>query len=369
VPFGALALYALTRYCRAPSLRWMVATGAMLGLAALSKETALVLLGGLYAFFAMTRSVRIRWHLVPGLAVLASIFVAFPLVISLSHRSQTGGNYFLWQVSRRPNHPTLFYLDTVPGALGWGVIAAAAVGLVLFRRRLSWREALLLWWIAVPTAFFTLWPVKGYQYLVPVAPAVAVLAGRAFAGLSFSRWRWTAGPAAFRAAAPAITSAVLAAAVVVSLAVPSWDLVQPSTSGTFLAGTGGVPGGREAGRWLQDNAPDGTQLLAVGPSMANILQFYGGHRTYALSVSANPRDRNPAYTPVPNTDLWVRSGRVNYLVWDSYSQARTPFFTGKVMQLVRKYHGVAVYTASVQVTQNRTTAAKPVVIIYQVWAS
>ncbi|HET9655186.1 MAG TPA: hypothetical protein VFP72_07520, partial [Kineosporiaceae bacterium] len=172
-----------------------------------------------------------------------------------------------------------------------------------------------------------------------------------------------------RAVAPPAAAGVLAIGIAASLAVPSWQRVQPSTSGTFLAGTGGVPGGREAGVWLRDHAPAGSQLLAVGPSMSNILQFYGGHRAYALSVSANPRDRNPAYAPVPNADLWVRTGRVQYLVWDSYSQARTPFFTDKVVQLVHKYHGVAVFTATVDVDGGDSTVRKPVVIVYQVWAA
>src|SRR5262249_7602513 len=118
------------------------------------------------------------------------------------------------------------------------------------------------------------------------------------------------------------------------LSVASWGLVNPSTSGTFLAGTGGVPGGREAGRWLPGPAPQGAHLLAIGPSMANILEFYGQRRAYGLSVSASPRDRNPAYQPVDNPDLWVRTGQVQYLVWDSYTAVRTPFFARKIRDLV-----------------------------------
>ena len=31
-------------------------------------------------------------------------------------------------------------------------------------------------WIGVPVAFLELWPVKGFQYLLPIAPVIAVLA-------------------------------------------------------------------------------------------------------------------------------------------------------------------------------------------------
>ena len=47
------------------------------------------------------------------------------------------------------------------------MIAAAAAGLWLLRRERSWRETLLLCWIVVPVGFFQLWPVKGFQYLLP----------------------------------------------------------------------------------------------------------------------------------------------------------------------------------------------------------
>ena len=365
VLFATAALYCVVRYCEETSLRWLVAAAAMMGLAALSKETAIVLVGSLYGFFAVTTSVKVRLRDVAvSLGVLGLVVMAFPYVVARSGRSSTGQNYFLWQLSRRPNHETWFYAQVVPPAVGWLLIVAAVVGLVWLRRLNGWRESLLLWWVAVPAVFFTLWPVKGYQYLLPVAPVVAVLAARAVANLARLR------PLAQRRRRRRLAIAVAAFALATSLVVPTWALVSPSSGSTFLAGTGGVPGGREAGLWLKEKVPVGAQLLAVGPSMANILQFYGRHRVYGLSVSANPRDRNPAYTPVSNPDLWVRSGRVQYLVWDSYSAERTPFFTDKLNRLVDRYHGVAVYTATVDVaTTSGARAPKPVVIVYQVWVS
>jgi hypothetical protein len=365
VPFATLALYCVVRYCDDAEGRWLVSAGAMMGLAMLSKETAVVLFGGLYAFFAATPQARLRWRDVLGaVAIAAAAFGVFPIVVKLSGRGATGSNYLLWQLSRRPNHPWSFYLTTLPGAVGVLTLVVALAGLVLLRRCGSWRESLLIWWIAVPTVFFTLWPVKGYQYLLPVAPALAVLAGRAVAHLA--TLPWVADRAPRRRVLVAIGATVLA----VSLATPTLAVIRPGTSGTFLAGTGGVPGGREAGYWIRDNVPPGAQLLAVGPSMANILQFYGRRRVYGLSVSANPHERNPAYVPVPNPDRWIRDARVQYLVWDSYSAERTPFFTAWLKRLIDRHHAVAVHTATVQVpTSSGGTAPKPVVIVYQVWPS
>jgi len=363
--FATVTLYCLVRYCEEANWRWMLAAGGALGVTVLSKETSAILLGSCYAFFALTPAIRVRVRqLLAGFTVFVLLFTVFPVVVRLSGRTSARNSYLLWQLGRRGNHPTFFYLDVIPTAVGILTLVAAVFGLIVLRRnRESWRERLLLSWIAVPVVFFTLWPLKGYQYLLPIAPAVAVLAARGLVALYWLPWLRRPRRLALRRGIVII--AVLAATI--SLIPPTWALVNPSSSGTFLAGTGGVPGGREAGRWLKQNAPANAQLLAIGPSMANILQFYGQHRTFGLSVSSNPRDRNPAYLPIANPDLWVRDGRAQYVVWDSYTANRTPFFAAKITDLAKRYHGVAVFTATVPVrTPAGERSRSPVVIIYQV---
>jgi 4-amino-4-deoxy-L-arabinose transferase-like glycosyltransferase len=365
--FATTTLYCVARYCEATEGRWLVAAGGAIGATILCKETSVILLGSLYAFFALAPVIRIRMrHVVPATAVAGLMVAAFPVVLALSTARSTGENYFLWQLSRRANHPPFFYADVLPGAIGVVTLGCAVGGLVLLRRRSSWRERLLAAWILVPLAFFTIWPLKGYQYLLPAAPAVAVLAGRTIAALRDLPPLRRADRRPLRDAA--VPVAALAAGVL--LLVPSLSALSPVTTGTFLAGTGGVPGGREAGRWLREQAPVGSQLLTIGPSMANILQFYGERRAYGLSVSANPRDRNPAYVPVPNPDRWVRDGKVQYLVWDSFTADRTPFFAAKLEALVQRYHGVAVYTATVPMRRpGGGVSRNAVVVVYQVWPS
>jgi hypothetical protein len=360
---ATLVLYCVARYVESAALHWMVASCALMGATVLAKETSLVLVGSLYAFFALTPSVRIRLrHVGLGLLVMLGVIAAFPLSLSLSGRASSGQHYLLWQLFRRPNHGPLFYAEVLPPAFGWLTLLLAAVGLVLLRRHNTWRERLLLTWLAVPATFFALWPVKGFQYLLPATPVIAILAARAIAPISvLAPLRWRGRAVATGA------SVALVLALVASLLVPTWSRIQPSTSGTYLAGTGGLPGGREAGRWLQQNVPPSAQLLAIGPSMANVLQFYGQRRVFALSVSPNPANRNPSYQPVPNPDLALRQARFQYLVWDSYTAARSPSFGKKLSALVSKYHGVAVFTSTVKVrSASGEPVDAPVVRIYRV---
>jgi hypothetical protein len=155
--------------------------------------------------------------------------------------------------------------------------------------------------------------------------------------------------------------------MILTLLNASWLAIQPATTGTFIAGTGGVPGGREAGEWIKANLPSDATMLTIGPSMANILQFYGQRKALGLSVSPNPLHRNPAYEPVNNPDYAIRSNNVQYLVWDSYSATRSSFFSERLLQLTARFHGRVVHTQTVKVTlDDGSQVDKPVIVIYLV---
>ncbi|MDF3143072.1 glycosyltransferase family 39 protein, partial [Streptomyces sp. T21Q-yed] len=360
-------LYCVVRYVQSEHLPWLLAAGAAMGATVLAKETGVVFVGALYGFFALTKGVPLRLrHLLYAAGTMAAVAAAFPLAVLMAGHHSTGKNYVLWQLFRRANHDPWFYAVTVPGAVGWATLAVALCGLVWLRQRNTWREPLLLWWIVVPVVFFDLWPVKGYQYLLPVAPALAVLAGRplaAVARLHLPR-RWPA-PVASTA------SVLLSLAVATSLAVPAAARIDPAPTGTLLAGTGGLPGGREAGHWVRANIPEGARLLAAGPSLANVLQFYGHRKVAALSVSGSTLHHNPAYQPVPNPDRALRTGEFQYVVWDSYTAARSSFYGDKVRDLAAKYHGIVVYTGVERIRSGSdgTPADRETIVIYKVRAS
>lgn len=361
---STLTLYLLARYALTGNPIWLHAVGLGMGLTFLAKETGIILLGSIYSFFALASEVPVRLRdLILSFVLMVIMILPFPLSLLLAGGSNIGQQYLVWQLFRRPNHTPDFYLTIVPAAIGILVVLIALTGLWLLRRERSWREKLLLWWIIVPVVFFQIWPTKGYQYLLPIAPPLAVLASR-----TLIRWIWTANPFSGERRISTFWVRVFAgSAMILSLLSSSWQSIQPATTGTFVAGTGGVPGGREAGEWIRQNIPADATLLTIGPSMANILQFYGHRKTLGMSVSPNPLRRNPAYEPVPNPDLEIRSNNIQYLVWDSYSAGRTSFFSERLLELSARFHGRVVHTQTVTVTlDDGTKVEKPVIIIYVV---
>jgi hypothetical protein len=364
-----LALYCLTRFGSSGRHAWLYAAAAVLGLAILTKETAIVFIGATYAFLALAPAIEVRLrHLVVSMLVLAAVVACFPLSLALAGGggASTAQQYFVWQLLRRPNHELTFYPLVVPPAIGLVLLALALAGLWAFRSRFDWRSRLLVAWALVPIAFFELWPTKGFQYLLPIAPVVAILAARFLLESGPRRMPDWLGRLPRSVRQP---RALAIGLVVLSLALPTAAAVLNQPTAPVLAGGGGVPGGREAGQWIDTNLPAAARLMTIGPSMGNILQFYGHRPARALSVSPNPLRRNPSYEPITNADLSLRTGEIQYLVWDAYSAARTAHFSGRLLDLARRYDARLIHTESLPGGTAGAPIATPVIQIYEVLRS
>lgn len=362
---STLTLYLLARFGQTERPIWLYATATGMGLTFLAKETGILMVGAIYAFLALSPEIRVRiHHIVVSLFIMVTMMALYPLSVSLASGGGGGKTqqYLVWQLFRRPNHTWDFYPTIVPPAIGWLVIAAALLGLWLLRRHNDWREKLLVLWILVPIAFFQLWPTKGFQYLLPTAPPFALLAARTLSywppnAVKWRTWRMPQH-------VPGMAAALI---IAVTLVLPSWYGINRAAASTSVAGMGGVPGGREVGEWINANVPEGANFMTIGPSMANIIMFYGHRRAYGLSVSSNPLHRNPSYVPIDNVDLVIRTRDMHYLVWDSFSATRTTYFTEKLLYYVRKYNARIVHTESITVTTDAgKQVEKPVIVIYEV---
>jgi len=349
--FATASLICLALAARTGGGRWLVAAGGCLGLAALSKETAIILLGSAFVFLSVANRMwrPVRFPLF-GAVLAILLALTYPLLTAVAGGSRSGQSYLVWQLSRTPNHSFAFYLTSVTASIGYVLVAVAALGLLL-RRPLTWRETLLLSWIVVPVLFFEVWPVKGFSYLLACVPAVAVLAARVLA-----RALPTTRPIVGRLVVLAVSVACL-----LSLLVPAVrGVIRQPTAG--LAGAGGTPGGRETGRWIAVNLPADARLLTIGPSMANLIEYYSGRAANGLSVSPNPLHRNPSYQPVGNADAALRSGRFQYVVWDVYSAGRSPTFGDRALTLERRFAGRPVHV-------ERDGGGRKLVVVYRVIAT
>lgn len=354
VLFTTIGLYCLVRAAKTDRLAWFLGAGLSIGLAMLAKESAIVMTASVYAFLALTPAVRrpIQGTLI-GMVTIVGVFAIHPLSVHLAGGHSAAKSYLVWQLVRSPNHPLWFYFDQVPPVLGPLVLVgcALAVLVVVREHRRAWREVLLIGWMAVPLAAFTLWPVKGFQYLLPGAPALAVLGAQGV--LVGVPWLLRRREKLIPRLLPLVVAALL-----LSLVIPTGMRVLYPERIRGLAGTGGTPGGRETGHWIDENTPAGSVFLTLGPSMANLVEYYGHRKAYGISVSPNPLRRNPSYEPIPNPDLALRQGEMQYIVWDVFSARRSQHFSEVTLALARRYHGRVVHTETVD--------GSPIIVVYEV---
>ena len=384
--FFALTLLFLALYVRQPRGLTLYAAACSAGLAFLAKESAILMVPAVLAFFLLARDVplSLRDFAISAFVYLATI-AAFPVSLLVGGGTRVAQEFFVWQLLRRPNHDPTFYLSVVP-SVGIPVVALAMVGLVIALRRRQGLDVLIVCLTVVVVAFFELWPVKGFQYLIPLVTPVALLAADGLVSITDSLIRASkharfsrrlaiasAGLALVATSATALgigSSGVIGTPAAAIVATDSDQTGDPSTTPAgyaFTAGTGGLEASRPVGEWIRKNTLSDSEFLTIGPSLANIIQFYGKRRALALSVSPNPLHRNPTYQPVLNADLMLRTNAVQYLVYDSYSAARTPFFARRLMAFVHKYNGILVYADLQPVQQaNGTTSYVPIVLIYEV---
>ena len=233
---ATLTLVLLARFVMSGRREWLCAAGAAMGVTILLQETSIVLLAAIYAFSALTPELRVRPRdLALSIGVMALVIAPFAL---------SAADSLDWLLLRDSDQDWLFYLATVPEAIGFPVLLAALLGLWLFRDEASWRETLLLCWIVVPVVCLQLLPVKGFHYLLPIAPPLAVLAGR-----TLSRW-WSSLGVADRGSGFAYRwfGLFVAAVVAASLLVPTWDRAGASPDGRADEVRGEAKPGQARGR-------------------------------------------------------------------------------------------------------------------------
>ena len=335
---------------------WLYAIGICGGLTFLSKEVGALALISTLVYLRFKHKLGIVKILLLVVIFLITISPHLILLTIRDEASQNAGLYTSWQLTRPPNHPPSFYPIILQNSLGIILsglcILATVYGIKSKKERAS--TVLLLTWIAIPLLFFQLWPTKGFYYILPLIPAFVIL------GTSFL---FTPFMMNLRHNKKIILFLIILIPFTTSSGI---SLLFPSNGNTiYLAGSGGLPFAREAAQWIKENTPEGSVFMTIGPSMGNVIKFYANRDTLAISINPNPALHNPSYEPIINPDQMIKSGQINYIVYDMFSAARTQHFAEKVLHHANKFNGTLVYEDyKTYKNQYGETVTEPAILIY-----
>ncbi|HUP86993.1 MAG TPA: glycosyltransferase family 39 protein [Acidimicrobiales bacterium] len=350
--FVVLAIVCAERAATRGSELAFVGAATFVGFATLTKETAILAGPAILLALIISRKASAVGRRSTTLAIIVGALLVAPFLLSRLLRSHNAGQTLLWQLTRPPNHSTAYFGTILLAYVGPALLLLALVGIVIQIRRHTGGDIVILIPAAIFGIFHQMWPTKLLPYLVVMTPAIAIAAAVAVVA--------TAGALTRRRSKTGRTLAgVLLVALLLPAAVASSDLRHPADAHAGRIVDVGPPvatfaGGREVGRWVSDHTPVGSRFMTIGPSLGNIVAFYGDRPFVALSVSPDPAKRNPAYVPVPNPDLALRTGAVDYIVWDAYSAARSRFSGDRALRYARRYHGVPVLSVVREGRSRRT---------------
>ncbi len=170
------SLYAFIRAARERSGTWLTASAGALGLAVITKETALVVLPAVAIAAALEPRVRLgfrAWLL--AAASFATVVSAALVAVLLGGGLESTLAYLRYQLGRHEASPPLTYVHLIEPYFGWPFVALVVVGIVAALRRGGDRRTIAIWAI-VPGAILQAWGLRELQLPMLVVVQAALLA-------------------------------------------------------------------------------------------------------------------------------------------------------------------------------------------------
>jgi hypothetical protein len=261
----------------------------------------------------------------------SGVFLLFliPVLIQIALKSDQLLEFLGDSGQRATQVPWTYYPDKLIGFDGYVTPVIWLVGIGIALRRWGAGDRLLLFWVFVVALFFQAYPLKAFNYLLPMIPALSILAGRAVHDVALAmirRWRlmetrpgvgWLA-----RISRPVALPVVLVGSTIAFVLMAS-PVVDVARTDTYF-------GLREAARWLKTNTKpdDGVMTLSKG-SAQYAISFYarrdaypfGRFRLATVFPGGHVRSPHPA-ADGPSRDwvnYWpprlIKNREVSYLVY------------------------------------------------------
>ena len=251
--FISAAVLFLILWLRRESVGWLAMFTLTTSIATQTKVTSVLLVVIFAAVLLIDgawRRLRVRTLAIAGLAGLVALT---PTVIEVASNAGNLSSFLGSSVLRNSPVPWTYYFTTLLSYSGAPFLVLVGIGLVaaIVRPR---RDDLLPWlWLGVFALFLFAYPLKAFNYLLPLIPALALLAGRGLGSIRVPRVRlW-----------------VVSLALVLVAVVGSAPFLAPSRQDDASVGM------REAAYWLRDNVPNDAGVMTMSHGSAqSVLSFY-----------------------------------------------------------------------------------------------
>lgn len=306
----ALALLFIALWGRSPRTLWLCGFGVCTALAVQAKVPSVLLVPVFALYVALSGSWRALSARSLTAAALTGTVALVPAAVQVADHSGDITKFLASSVQRVSHVPWSYYPQTLSNyeGVGWvAVVGACLVVATLRRRRADLLPAL---WLGVFAAFLAAYPLKGFNYALPILPALALLVGHVLARVAPPRLSPTAVTVLLLAAFAAVTAPRLV------------DVV---------GGDDSAAGMREAALWLRDHSPRNAGVMTFSHGSAQyVIPFYAQRDGYPFGrfrldtvlpggTIVHGRHTPEGRLPTSWVQRWpprlIASGRVSYLLY------------------------------------------------------
>ncbi|HST48287.1 ArnT family glycosyltransferase [Jatrophihabitans sp.] len=323
--FVTLTMFCLLKWHLTGRTRWLAAVGITTAIATQTKVTSVLLVPIIVGFLLLTGDWRrLRLPAVVG-ALLLSVPALTPFVLQVVVDHAELATFLSASTKRASDVAWYFYLNQLWQAEGLLMCAVLGLGVLSAVLRLDAGDLLPSTWLVAFALFLQLYPLKGFNYLLPVLPPLALLAGRSLHDLLARLSRLARNAHLLLGTRPVALGTACLALLICLTQAPAVNAAMTNADSAGL---------REAAYWLRAHGAQRAGVLALSHGSGQyVLSFYGGIDSYPYGkfriatvlpggqlVHTTAR-RNQV--PLDWVDVWparlIRQGRVSYLVYNTAS--------------------------------------------------
>jgi len=352
-----MAILFLLKWGRTGRTAWFCGFAATAALTIQAKVVGLLLFAvcGLYLLLSRSSS-RLNLRAVLLGAAVFLVFFA-PALLQVAHNSREFTEFLSRSSQRVSSVPWYYYPRTLLRYEGPVVAIGWVLGIAAVARRRSRADLMPVIWIAVVAGFYQLYPLKAFNYVLPLMPVLSLLAARVAsslhgacqrivlarnsAALAHARvdgaWRTATDstePAVravrggrrarlrrSRVLATRVSTAAVLSVLVAGVALPQWRALHDDS----------FAGLKEAAQWLAAESPANTGVMALSQGSSQyVFAFYAKRDSYPFGrfrlATVLPGGTVVNSSPTADGSIprdWVtdwpprliESGAVSYLVY------------------------------------------------------
>lgn len=257
--FFVLALLFVVRWQRTQNQVWLYAFAGAAALAMEAKVVAVLVIPVALLFLVSSGQLTRLDRRTVVIACVTFFLFMTPALWQLATNAERFSEFLSQSGGRASRVPWYYYISILTRYEGylipviWAAGAAALAVRVVSRR--SPEDLLCLIWIAVVGGFFQLYPLKAFNYLLPLIPVLSLVAARALLSIPFQRIGYA-------------RVAIVAVALFGASFAPLKTVI---TDDRYV-------GLREASYWLAENTPEDAGVMTISRGSAQYVVSYYGQR-------------------------------------------------------------------------------------------